>query len=193
MTTRGRVLTALVVVLGLATWEWCYLGWPRWFGTEIRVPVQVGTRGGSSGAAVPFYPEWHLQLDAANTQETARPVTPTLHVRSIGVVWNPQMSAQAVAASLRSRTAYLQLKAPAAGGDGLWHTESISLTPVPGAMNLRVRIVAASPAAQIAVVIDQGMVPPISVSGNGSAILRLTSSGRAALIAFELNGQRVPF
>ena len=103
MTTRARVLTTLVVVLGLATWEWCYLGWPRWFGTEIRVPVQVGTRGGPKGLAVPFYPEWHLQLDASNTQETGRPATPTVHVRSIGVVWNPRVSAQAAAASLRSR------------------------------------------------------------------------------------------
>ena len=193
MTTRARVLTTLVVVLGLATWEWCYLGWPRWFGTEIRVPVQVGTRGGPKGLAVPFYPEWHLQLDASNTQETGRPATPTVHVRSIGVVWNPQMSAQAAAASLRSRIAYLQLKGPAAGGDGQWHTESISLTPVPGSTNLRVRIVATSTAGAVAAAIDQGMVPPISASGNGSAILRLTASGRATIVGFELNGQRMLF
>ena len=183
MTLRTRILCALAVVLAIATSQWCYLGWPRWFGAEIRMPVRYGARGGPSGPVVPYYPEFHLQLDAPNTMETGRPATsPTVHVRSIGVVWDPQRPAQAAASALRSRTAYLQLKAPADGGDGFSHVESISLSPVTGATNLLVQVHEVSSDGVIRVGIDEDTIPPGAGAGKTAVIIRVLPSGRATIV-----------
>jgi hypothetical protein len=184
MSLRSRVLAALVVVLGLGASEWCYLGWPRWFGVEVRIPVTIGRPGSATADATPFYPEFNLRLDAANTTASPQPPRHTTPVRAIGVVWDARLTPLAAVSSLRTRLAYLQLEA---GSDGVFRTQSISLTPVPDALNLRVRINDAFTDGSLAVGIDSSARPlPASERGNGSAILRVLPSGRAAMVGMSL-------
>ncbi len=185
MTLRARVWLSLVIVLLVGAGEWCYLGWPRWFGIEMRVPVRIGSRAGSRADPAPFYPEFSLQIQAANTTSVPgrSPVEATV-VPWLGDVWDEHVPAQTAAARLHGRTAYLQMSG-ASGQDPLWRVKSISLAPVPGASNLRVHINAASSSGHIAVDIYQGVPSAADIAEGHAALLRVLPSGRAALVAIQ--------
>ena len=199
MTLRGRVLGAGAAVLAIAAGMWLYLLWPRWYGTEVVLPVNLRAQGGSAGGVFTTYPDSRLQLDATNTLAAdGQAAAAHVDVRSVGVVWDSRHEPRAEAARMRNRTVYLQLKTidkTASTGEVLSHPVGISTTPVPDVINLRVRVVHANSAAQIDVDIAGGRLPlaPGLPLDHAAAILKVLPSGRHAIVGVIAGGKRIMF
>ena len=199
MTLRARIIGAGGVVLAAATGVWLFLQWPRWYGTEVLLPIDVIAQPGVSASAMASYPDSHLQLDVAHTLAAAGPAdVARVDVRSIGVVWDSRREPRDEAARIRNRTVYLQLKPSgtvASTGEPLWHPASISTTRVADAINLRVRVIGANPAGQLDVDIAGGRLPLAAGQSRqrAAAILKVLPSGRHALVGIITNGGRSPF
>jgi len=201
MTLRARIIGAALIVLTLAGSLELYLLWPRWHGTEVLLPITLGSRGGGGSMVTAFYPDSRLRLDATNTQAVNNKIENALvDVRSIGVVWDSRRPPQDEAGRIRSRTVYLQLKtidSKATTGEALSHPATISTTLVPGVINLRVRVTSANEAAQINVGISGGgtilpMTPGMKLD-HAAAILKVLPSGRHAMVGVVAGGVRVMF
>ena len=199
MTMRARVVGACSAVLAIALGLWLYLQWPRWYGTEVLLPVELKTEGAAPGAVVASYPDARLQLDASNTLEaTGKTQMPRITVRSVGVVWDSRHDPTAEAASLRSRTVYVQVKTidkTTTMGEALSHVVSISTTLVPEAINLRVQVTATNPSAQINLGIAGGRLPLAADTAlaQAAAILKVLPSGRHAIVGVIAGGKRIYF
>lgn len=200
MTLRVRIIGAGLIVLAIIGGMKLYLLWPRWYGTEVLLPVTLGTRGGSN-MVMASYADSQLQLDATNTlsanikQDIAR-----VDVRSLGVVWDSRHDPVDEAGRIRNRTVFVQLKtiaATAGTGEALWRPVSISTTLIPGVMNLRVPVRSANASAQIGVgIAGAGAILPLrsdTPHDHASAILKVLPSGRHAIVGVIAGGTRVMF
>lgn len=199
MTTGTRIAGAGAVVLAIAAGMWLYLLWPRWYGTEVLLPVELKARPGSTGGVFTSYPDSRLQLDATNTAAaTGQTDVARVDVRSIGVVWDSRHAPRDEAARIRNRTVYLQLKPggkTATTGEALSHPVSISTTRVADAINLRVQVGDSNPSAQINVDIAGGRLPLAAGQplDHAAAILKVLPSGRHALVGISAGGIRTRF
>lgn len=185
MSMRARILAALAVALVIATGMFLYACWPHWFGAEVQLPFDVTARG-NGNAVVGAVPEFRLELDVPNTLAAGvryEGVSPWLKVREVGVVWDPRATPEANVSSLRTRTVYLQLRSPEPNAaDHLSHVVSISTTPVPGTVNLRVQVRSVTTDARFDVSIGDNAwpLPAGARPGHGQVTLMVLPSGRAA-------------
>ena len=199
MTLRARIIGAGVVVLATAAGVWLFLQWPRWYGTEVLLPIDVIAQPGVSDDAMASYPDSHLQLDVAHTLAAGGPAEiARVDVRSIGVVWDSRREPRDEAARIRNRTVYLQLTLSgkvASTGEPLWHPASISTTRVADAINLRVQVIGANPAGQLDVDIAGGRLPRAAGQSRqrAVAILKVLPSGRHALVGISVGGIQTRF
>ena len=199
MTRRARIIGAGAAVLAIAAGLWLYLLWPRWYGTEVLLPVDLSVQPGGDGGVSASYPGSRLQLDVTNTLAAGgRTQVARVDVRSIGVVWDSRHAPRDEAARVRNRIVYLQLKPSgqtSSTGEALMRPVSISTTPVPDAVNLRVQVGYANTAGQIDVDIAGGRLPldarqPLE---HAAAILKVLPSGRHALVGIMTDGTRTRF
>jgi len=195
MMPRTRIATAAVLVMAIASGVWLYLLWPRWYGTEVLLPVTLGVRNGG-GDVIASYPDSRLRLDATNTQAVdSKTENAQVDVRSVGVVWDSHNNPVEETSRLRNRIVYLQLKPTdkkSTSGEPLWHAVTISTTLVPDALNLRVEVSDTNPSARIVVNIAGGRLPitkEMAVSP-AAAILKVLPSGRHAIVGVITGGQR---
>jgi len=201
MTCRARIIGAGLIVLALVGGLKLYLLWPRWYGTEVLLPITLASRGNGAATPMASYPDSRLRLDATNTHAVSAKVENVLvDVRSVGVVWDSRHAPAEEASQLRARTVYLQLKATetkAATGEALWHPVSISTTPVPDVVNLRVTVTSANEAAQVNVhIAGAGTILPLKPGAaldHAAAILKVLPSGRHAMVGVVAGGVRVMF
>lgn len=195
MMPRARIATAAVLVMAIASGVWLYLLWPRWYGTEVLLPVTLGARTGA-GDVIASYPDSRLRLDATNTQAAnAKIETVLVDVRSVGVVWDSHNNPVDEASRLRNRIVYLQLKPTdqkSTSGEPLWHAVTISTTRVLDVVNLRVEVSETNTAAQIMVNIAGGRLPITKEAAvsPAAAILKVLPSGRHAVVGVISGGQR---
>ena len=200
MTLRARIIAASLIVLAIVGGLKLYLSWPRWYGTEVLLPVTLGVHG-NGGIITASYPDSRLRLDATNIQAASAKIEVALiDVRSLGVVWDSRHEPALEAGRIRNRTVYLQLKTigtTAATGEALSHVATISTTLVPGVINLRVEVTNANASAQITVGIagSNTILPlkPGAALDHGAAILRVLPSGRHQLVGVIAGGVRVMF
>lgn len=195
MMPRTRIATAAVLVMAIASGVWLYLLWPRWYGTEVLLPVTLGVRNGG-GDVIASYPDSRLRLDATNTQAVdSKTENAQVDVRSVGVVWDSHNNPVEETSRLRNRIVYLQLKPTdkkSTSGEPLWRAVTISTTLVPDALNLRVEVSDTNPSARIMVNIAGGRLPitkEMAVSP-AAAILKVLPSGRHAIVGVITGGQR---
>ena len=200
MKPRLRILLAGAAVLMMVAVLWVFLQWPRWYGTEIHVPVRLDVASGAPDMSWAHFPDSRVQLDATHVlPPPARPrpgsdqESPRINLRSIGVVWNSANDPTEESFRLHNMTVYLQMERD--DERGVWHPVSISTALVPGATNIRTRINYANASGHVDVDLDALRVP-LSADGkrqSSSAILKVLPSGRHALVGIVIGGERRMF
>lgn len=171
MTLRARIIAAGVVILLMASGVWLYLQWPRWYGTEVVLPVTVRSNSASGGYVFVEYPDAKIKMDA---------------MRTVGVVWDTRLDLDQRVSQIRNRIFFLQLKPTAAIAEGraLWHPVSISDTPIRDAVNLRVRVINADRDGALDLEIASNRIPMTAtpIPNQAAVVLKVLPSGRHALL-----------
>lgn len=197
MTLRARIIAACAAALAIATGLWLYAEWPRWFGREIVVAVNISNRQGPNGQAILSYEDSRLHL--ADVPVRGNPAVPRIEVRQIGSLPGATAEPGAAQPELRNATVYLQMViSDGAASDSAprWHPVSISAVPQENALNLRATIRSADNAGQLDVAFAPALAP-VAIQQMAhprmSAILKVLPSGRAALVGVIDGNQRRQF
>jgi hypothetical protein len=191
MTGSRRVLVAGLALIGLVAGYWLYAAWPAWFGSEIRLAVFVRTLEGAEQYEGLEYPAARVAIDVPYGRGAESSV-PHVTVKQLDAVWPADPDTARTARLLRGRIVYLQLEqlAEAPGRPrGEYGPVSISTSPVPGAMNLRAKILTADSLARLNLeigwsrfLVGRGRHAP---PGEAVAVLHVLPSGRHALVGLE--------
>jgi hypothetical protein len=181
MTLRIRILAVAILTLGIGVDYWLYQAWPSWFGREVAFEVSVGVRVPRTSRVSVLFPASQLKVEVPDAAADESPV-PAYLVRQVGQVWPSASDAAQSARRLHGRWIFVQVSA----SDAVMVPESVSLTRVEGATNLRVLVTRVEPTGRFHVALGPEFFPvPADFSDTAptTAVFRVLPSGRHAMTA----------
>ena len=179
---RRRVLLAAVVTLGLGAGAWAYEAWPAWYGQEIVLQGLLGSRDARTGRTSIEFAAARLKLDLPYVFPDDSPV-PFYPVKAVDAIWSAGANPVQSARLMQRRVVYVQMEKSA--DTPLFIPISVSTAPVPGAINLRVRVIKAEPTGRFEVALAPPLIPvPPGPEDNTfvPVVIRVLASGRHAIV-----------
>ena len=215
MTGARGILAAGLVAVAATSAHAVYRSWPAAYGVEICVTAALYRQPADVPIVGVGLPLERLELDVVHVPPAV--AEPFERVRAVGDWWKAG-TRKDVNASLRGRRVYIQLTAGQPlwpGGPVQMRPDTVSDTVVAGAVNLEATVARARDDGYLWLLFPFGVIPgpgdvaaharpPAGAQPRSSqtgvdmpasdpgvfAVLRVLPSGRSALVAVIVNGQR---